>query len=131
MRVIGLGFADFGAKVGFFFDPEDAAGGGSVIFTPATLVFGAFRGRMLTCQTPRRPVNASGTARLRVSLNGLNAGLSLAELPFLYEDPFEDQEAGSGDTASGDTASGDTASGDTASGEAASGDTASGDTASG
>ena len=107
LTLIGLGFADFGAKVGFY-DASGASTGagdeGGPVFAPATMVHAAFRGRVLSCHTP--PWNASGPVSLRLSLNGLEAGLS-SDVAFRYEDTSaEESSSGSGDTGSAEEDSG-------------------------
>ena len=95
LTLIGLGFADYGAKVGFHALAEGSGGddrGG--IFVAATMAHAAFRGRVLTCRTP--PMNASGSFSLRLTPNGIGDEMSRGALRFTY---YDDQL---GDTGSGD-----------------------------
>ena len=95
VTLIGIGFADLGAQVGFVqraassgsSEPgsgsgEAGSGGGDngsggavaelqgIEMAPATLAYGAYRGRTLICRTPPSPVGAAGAARIELSLNG-------------------------------------------------------------
>ena len=55
---------------------DDNGSGGAVAepqgieMAPATLAYGAYRGRTLICRTPPSPVGAAGAARVELSLNG-------------------------------------------------------------
>ena len=61
LTITGEGFEDLGARVVF-------VANGTASSAPATLATGAFRGRLLTCDTPA--ADAAGDVRIEVSLNG-------------------------------------------------------------
>ena len=102
VTLTGLGFADLGARVGFFSEVDGTSTNSTVA---ATLAFGAFRGRVLTCRTPPSATNAAGAVRLELSLNGEPLPPAMTDgslLRFLYRT----EEDSSGDAASGEAASG-------------------------
>ena len=106
LTLIGLGFADFGAKVGFY-DASGASTGagdeGGPVFAPATMVHAAF----VVCPlVSHAALECGGPVSLRLSLNGLEAGLS-SDVAFRYEDTSaEESSSGSGDTGSAEEDSG-------------------------
>jgi len=70
VTLIGLGFSDLGARVGFVGAAHGTSGNTTTVTVPASLAFGAFRGRALTCRTPPSPTGGAGATRLELSLNG-------------------------------------------------------------
>ena len=50
--------------------PAQQAEPQGIEMAPATLAYGAYRGRTLICRTPPSPVGAAGAARVELSLNG-------------------------------------------------------------
>jgi hypothetical protein len=68
VTLIGLGFADLNAHVGFV--PSNHTTAAAVGLARAEMALGAFRGRLLTCRTPPSPTGSGGTVRVELSLNG-------------------------------------------------------------
>ena len=80
LTLIGLGFVDLGATVGFADDS------GNVTLAPATLAYGDFRGRVLTCYSPPAGHNTT-VMRIELSLNGARlppAMTTVSSLRFSY-----------------------------------------------
>ena len=117
VTLTGLGFADLGARVGFLSaangtaDDGTADGNLTVVTVPASIAFGAFRGRALTCRTPPSLGGAVGEATVELSLNGeaLPPAMSSgSELRFVYvaETAVDDPGSGAADSGSGELGSG-------------------------
>ena len=72
-------------------------------------IFGAYRGRVLTCRTPPSPTGGEGASRLELSLNGeplppsLSAG---SHVHFTYVEELEAGDIASGESGSGEAGSG-------------------------
>ena len=120
LTILGLGFADLGVSVDFL------AADGNATLAAATLAYGEFRGRLLTCYSPPAPVAEAQGMRIELSLNGapyppaMTTG-SLVQFSYFAEPPdaLGTADPGSGDAAgSGDAGSGDAGSGDAGSGQA-------------
>ena len=102
------------------------AADGNATLAAATLAYGEFRGRLLTCYSPPAPVGEAQGMRIELSLNGapyppaMTTG-SLVQFSYFAEPPdaLGTANPGSGDAAgSGDAGSGDAGSGDAGSGQA-------------
>ena len=99
LTLIGIGFADLGAKVGF------VAPSGEVALAPATLAVGDSRGRLLTCYSPKALASVSlpGSVRVELSLNGAPLAPAMtvgSALRYAYEGEAVG-DIGSGDFGSG------------------------------
>ena len=119
LTLIGAGFVDFGAAVGFV-----SANGTQM--ASALLAVGAMRGRVLTCVSPASPAGAAGSVLIEISLNGAAAAPAMTSFSTLRFDYHPDAVGSDG----ADSASGEVGSGEASSGEVSSGDLGSGDSGS-
>lgn len=75
ITLLGMGFVDFGAKVGFSgigFATNSSGSGrndSSTVLVPAVISLGLLRGRMVTCRTP--PALLAGPVAVELALNGV------------------------------------------------------------
>ena len=102
VTLFGVGFTDLGARVGFL-GVNGTYGHTAAVMAPATLAFGALRGRTLTCRTPPSPMSGGGAARVELSLNGHPLPPAMSDgssVRFAFDAEGGSEEA-SGDSGSG------------------------------
>ena len=95
VTLIGVGLVDLGVRVSFAATAA-AAPNASLRLVKAQAVYGAMRGRVLTCVTPASPTGEAGAANVEVTLNGEtlpSAITSGGALRFTYAAPIDTYSA--------------------------------------